>query len=291
MIWNSFGRRQKAKDYKLHKNFILDENSLIYREIRYAISHNLDFIANLGHSTFLVSYNGIRFLTDPFLSPHIFGIRRQKPALRPDLIPSVDFILISHAHYDHLDMRTLRRLKRETTLIIPENTKPVLGRTYFKKIVELKRFDTFSVGEISIVALPVKHNKGRSLLFPNTDTVSYIIRINDRIYYFGGDTAYFDGFKEYSRLFNIHTAMLPIGGYEPTLLLHNIHMNPTEAVKAFRDLKAEFIVPIHFGTFHTIPKFVKVEAPLKHFIDEVKKNRLQNRAIIVEPNAIDLCLE
>jgi len=290
MIWNNFGRKQKAKDYKLHRNFILDENSLLYREIRYAIAHGYDFIANLGHSTFLISYKGIRFLTDPFLSPHIFGIRRQKPALRPDLIPSVDFILISHAHYDHLDMRTLRRLKRDTTLIIPENTKPVLGRTYFKKIIELKRYEIFNNGSVTITALPVKHNKGRSLLFPNTDTVSYMIKIEDRTYYFAGDTAYFDGFKEYGRVFDIHTALLPIGGYEPKLLLHKIHMNPWEAKQAFIDLKAEFIVPIHYGTFHTIPKFVKVEAPLRHFTDEIKNRKLQHRAIIVEPNAIDLCI-
>ncbi|WP_457643647.1 MBL fold metallo-hydrolase [Persephonella sp.] len=290
MIWNSTGRKQKAKDYKLHSRFILDENSFLYREIRFALSHDYDFMANLGHSTFLVSYRGIRFLTDPFLSPHIFGIRRQKPALRPDLVPDVDFILISHAHYDHLDMRTLRRLKRNATVILPENTKPVLGRTYFKKIVELKHRESYREKDVEIVSLPVKHNKGRSLLFPNTEVSSYIIRVKDRVYYFGGDTAYFDGFKEYGREFDIDIAFLPIGGYEPTLLLHNVHMNPSEAVQAFIDLKAEMVVPIHYGTFHTIPKFVKVEAPLKHFREEIKRHSLESRALIIEPNSVDVCV-
>ena len=291
MIWNTTGRKPKAKDYKLHSKFILDEHSLLYREIKFALSHGYDFIANLGHSTFLISYQGVRFLTDPFLSPHIFGIRRQKPALRPDLIPEVDFILISHAHYDHLDMRTLRRLKRNTTIIIPENTKPVLGRTYFKKVIELKHHDSFSEENFEIISLPVKHNKGRSLLFPNTETSSYIIKIKDRTYYFAGDTAYFDGFKKYGEIFNIHTAFLPIGGYEPTLLLHKVHMNPFEAVQAFVDLNADFVVPIHYGTFHTIPKFVKVEAPLKHFKEAVKVKNLQEKALIVEPNSIDICIQ
>ncbi len=288
MIWNSTGRKQKVKDYRLHSRFILDEHSLLYREIRFALSHGYDFIANLGHSTFLVSYRGIRFLTDPFLSPHIFGIRRQKPALRPDLVPEVDFIFISHAHYDHLDMRTLRRLKRNATLILPENTKPVLGRTYFKKVLELKHYDSYSEGDVKVISLPVKHNKGRSLLFPNTETSSYIIKVKDRIFYFGGDTAYFDGFKEYGEEFDIDIAFLPIGGYEPTLLLHKVHMNPFEAVQAFIDLKAEFVVPIHYGTFHTIPKFVKVEAPLKHFKEAILEKNLQSKAIIVEPNIIDI---
>ena len=290
MIWNTTGRKPKAKDYKLHSKFILDEHSLLYREIRFALSHGHDFIANLGHSTFLVSYHGVRFLTDPFLSPHIFGIRRQKPSLRPDLIPEVDFILISHAHYDHLDMRTLRRLKRNTTVIIPENTKPVLGRIHFKKIVELKHYDSFSQKSFEVVSLPVKHNKGRSLLFPNTETSSYIIKIKDRTYYFAGDTAYFDGFKKYGEIFKIHTAFLPIGGYEPTLLLHKVHMNPWEAVQAFVDLNADFVVPIHYGTFHTIPKFVKVEAPLKHFKETVKSKKLQEKTLIVEPNSVDICI-
>ena len=290
MIWNTTGRKPKTKDYKLHSKFILDEHSLIYREIRFALSHGYDFIANLGHSTFLVSYQGIRFLTDPFLSPHIFGIRRQKPALRPDLIPEVDFILISHAHYDHLDMRTLRRLKRNTTIIIPENTKPVLGRIHFKKIVELKHYDSFLENNCEVVSLPVKHNKGRSLLFPNTETSSYIIKIKDRTYYFAGDTAYFDGFKKYGEIFNVHTAFLPIGGYEPTLLLNKVHMNPWEAVQAFVDLNARFVVPMHYGTFHTIPKFVKVEAPLKHFKEAVKRKKLQEKALIVEPNSVDICI-
>jgi len=290
MIWNSTGRKQKAKDYKLHSKFILDESSLLYREIRFAISHGYDFMANLGHSTFLISYKGVRFLTDPFLSPHIFGIRRQKPALRPDLVPDVDFIFISHAHYDHLDMRTLRRLKRNATIILPENTKPVLGRTHFKKIVELKHWESYSENGVEVISLPVKHNKGRSLLFPNTEVSSYIIKMKDRVYYFGGDTAYFEGFKEYGKQFSIDIAFLPIGGYEPTLLLHSVHMNPSEAVRAFIDLNAKFIVPIHYGTFHTIPRFVKVEAPLKHFREEIKKYSLQQKAIIIEPGCIDLCL-
>ncbi len=289
-IWTNFGKKPKAKDYKLHKNFILDENSFIYREMQFALKHGYDFIANLGHSTFLISYKGVRFLTDPFLSPHIFGIRRQKPALRPDLVPEVDYIFISHAHYDHLDMRTLRRLKRNAVLIVPEHTKPVLGKIFFKKIVEIRRYGTYFDNKIEVVALPVKHNKGRSILFPNTDTVSFIIKIEDRTFYFAGDTAYFEGFKDYGKDFDIHTAFLPIGGYEPTLLLKNVHMSPWEAVQAFEDLNAQYVVPIHYGTFHTIPKFVKVEAPLQHFKEEIQKRGIQDRAIIVEPNAIDICV-
>ena len=286
MIWNITGRKQKVKDYRLHKEHMLDESSEIYQKITAAIKENRDFIANLGHSTFLISYKGKRVLTDPFLSPHIFGIKRQKPALRPDLVPQVDLIVISHAHYDHLDMRTLRRLDRESVVIIPENTKPVLGRIHFKEIMELKHFETTQKEGIKITSLPVKHNKGRSILFPNTEVASYLITIEDKTFYFGGDTAYFESFKEYGKKFKINIAFLPIGGYEPTLILHKVHMNPHEAVNAFLDLNADYIVPIHYGTFHTIPKFVQVEAPLKHFKEEISRRNINNKAIIIEPNNI-----
>jgi len=287
-VWTSTGKRQKIRDYKLHKDFILDENSFLYKEIGYCVRNNMDFIANLGHSTILFSYKGIKVLTDPFLSPHIFGIKRQKPALKPELIPEVDYILISHAHYDHLDMRTLRRLNREATLIIPENVKPVLGRTYFKKIVELPKNKTLEEKNVKITSLPVKHNKGRSILFPNTETVSYHIKIEDKNFYFGGDSAYFDGYQEIGKNFEINVAFLPIGGYEPTLLLKNVHMSPWEAIQAFLDLKADYIVPMHYATFHSVPKFVKVEAPLQYFQEELVRKNLSNRAIIVKPNEIEM---
>ncbi len=286
MIWTEFGKKQRKKDYKLHKKFILDEKSFLYKELSYALNHGLDFIANLGHSTFFIHYRRVKILTDPFLSPHIFGIRRQKPAIRPDLLPPMDYILISHAHYDHLDMRTLRRLHRDATVIVPENVKPVFGMTKFKEIKELKLFDSYKKDNVKIKALPVKHNKGRSILFPNTETQSYYIEIDGKTFYFGGDTAYFEEFKDIGREYRIDIAFLPIGGYEPTLLLKNVHMSPWEAVKAFIDLKAEFVVPIHYATFHTIPKFVKIEAPLRFFKEDIKDKKMEKRAVIVEPNQV-----
>ncbi len=288
-LWKIILSLEKVdKGYALYKRFYLDENSLIYKQINYCLKHNINFIANLGHSTFFIHYEGIKILTDPFLSPHIFGIKRQKPVLIPQLLPKMDFILISHAHYDHLDMRTLRRLNRETTIILPENTKPVLGNMYFKKEIELKHFDEFEEKDVNIISLPVKHSKGRSLIFPNTETSSYFIKVKDKSFYFGGDSAYFEGYKKYGKKFDIDYAFLPIGGYEPRFLLKNLHMNPQEAVQAFLDLKAKYIIPIHYGTFHSIPKFVKVESALTHFQDEIKEKKLENKVVIILPNEIEI---
>ncbi len=292
MKWINIGkklRNSKSKvnrGYALHRNFYLDESSHIYKQIKENLQKKRDFIANLGHSTFFIYFEGIKILTDPFLSPHIFGIKRQKPALIPQLLPQMDYILISHAHYDHLDLRTLRRLNRNAKIILPENTKKVLGNMHFKDKIELPLWRNFEEDSFNILSLPVKHNKGRSLLFPNTEVCSYLIDIKGTTFYFGGDSAYFEGYKEYGEKFKIDFAFLPIGGYEPRLLLKNVHMNPQEAVQAFLDLKAEYIVPIHYATYHTFPKFVKVEAPLNHFLEEISKKGIKNKAKVVVPNTL-----
>jgi len=279
---------QIDRGYTLHKKFFLSENSQIYKKIKYGVENDINFIANLGHSTFFIFYKGFKVLTDPFLSPLIFGIRRQKPALIPQLLPQMDFILISHAHYDHLDTRTLRRLHRTAKVILPKNTKLVLGNMYFEEKIELDHFEKYKETDVEIISLPVKHNKGRSLIYPNTETSSYLIKIKDKTFYFGGDSAYFEGYKEYGSKFEIDYAFLPIGGYEPRFLLKNIHMNPKEAVQAFLDLKAQYIIPIHYGTFHSIPKFVKVEAPLKHFIEEIEEKDIVDKALVITPNEIEM---
>lgn len=287
MKWKNSGRKQKkGKIPKIYKNLFLDETSQIYQSLKNSVEKNENFIANLGHSTFYIQINGKRILTDPFLYPFIFTVKRVIEPLRPDLLPKPDYILVSHAHYDHLDLRTLRHIDRDTTIIVQENTYKVVKRLGFNKVIELKHFDEFQDESIKVISLPVQHNKGRSFIYPNTETGSYYFQIDDLKLYFGGDTAYFDKFKEYGEKFDIDIAFLPIGGFKPSLLLRHLHMNPEEAVRAFQDLKANYVVPIHFGTFHTIKAFVHKERALERFTNELKKKNLLDKAIIIKPNEL-----
>lgn len=279
--------KQKSLIFKKYKDLFLNQNSPIYINIFKNLEAKTDFIANLGHSTFFIYINGIKILTDPFLYPHIFGIKRKTPALRPELLPPFDYILVSHAHYDHLDLRTLRKLNKTAKLIVPEYTLNVVNKLRFKEIVELKHWESFEEKEIEIVSLPVQHNKGRSLLYPNTETSSYLIKMENTTLYFAGDTGYFEGFKEYGRKFSIDFAFLPIGGYEPNWLLRKIHISPEETVEAFLDLKASYLIPIHFGTFHTISAFIEKEHPVDKLINKATELNLDlGKIVVIYPNEL-----
>jgi len=287
MKWRLSGKKlKKGKIPKIYKNHFLDENSDIYKNLITSVNQNKNFIANLGHSTFYICIDGIKILTDPFLYPFIFTVKRVTEPLRPDLLPKPDYILISHAHYDHLDLRTLRHIDRDTTIVVQENTYKVVKRLGFENVIELKHFEIFEDDNLKVLSLPVQHNKGRSFIYPNTETGSYHFQLKGISFYFAGDTAYFDRFKEYGKNFDIDIAFLPIGGFKPSLLLRHLHMNPEEAVKAFQDLRAKFVIPIHFGTFHTIKSFVYKERALERFKHELAKKSLIEKALIIEPNKL-----
>ncbi len=262
----------------------LDKNSLIYKQIRYLLETETDFIANLGHSTFLIYFNGIKILTDPFLSLSLFGIPRQQDCLHPSLLPEIDYLLITHAHYDHLDLKTLKHINRDAKVILPEKCKRIVDHLGFIDVLELENYKSYQDDKIFITSLSVKHNKGRPPFYLNTGLNSYLFRIDGLNFYFLGDSAYFPELKEYGKRFDIDIAFLPIGGYRPRILLKKFHMAPWEAVQAFKDLKAKCMIPIHFNTFHVIPPFLKLEKSVETITEEIKKEHLEQSLNLILPN-------
>ncbi len=213
-------------------------------------------LENLGHSTLSVKLGGLEILTDPFLTDSAGGIRRVvPPAKRPEeVLP--DLILISHGHYDHLDLKTLRRLRNTPLIITPENFSPILkGFNH----VELKSFETFHFKGLKITLVPARHNRGRNILYPNTGVGGFIVQWQDFTLYFAGDTAFSEHlYISIAEKFpKIDVAILPIGGFLP--FFRKFHQTPEEAVKAFKLLKARYLIPIHFGSWHIIPFCLKLE--------------------------------
>ncbi len=215
-------------------------------------------IGNLGHSTVLVKLGGLSILTDPFLRESLVGIKRVAPLfVRADEL-DVDLVLISHAHLDHLDLKTLKSLRGDFVVICPEMTSMIL-RGF--ETVELRDFESTFVKGVKITKVPAKHKRGRSPLFPFTGVGGFVFEFDGLRLYFAGDTAFSNLlYSEISSRFKgIDVAILPIGGFYPYKLLRWAHQCPEEAYRAFEILKAGVLFPIHFGTWHICPSCVSRE--------------------------------
>ena len=193
--------------------------------------------------------DGMNILADPNFSRHIFYIIRRRSKIPKTIrsLPPIDLILISHAHYDHLDLPTLRKLPRATPIVVPPGVQAVVKWARMKRIITLQQWETHHIGKVTVTAVPAKHFPGRPPLYPLTGYQGYVIEGSATVY-FAGDTGYFDGMAEIGESWDIDVALLPIGAYQPPPFRRH-HMSPEDAVEAGRMLKAKAIVPIHWGTF------------------------------------------
>lgn len=220
----------------------------------------------IGHSTFFVNFYGTKILTDPVFSNRIglyalitnLGPKRiVAPAVRAEEIPPPDLILLSHAHFDHLDYPTLKyfseKYPHKITVITSYKTKDIFEELPFERIIELDWDESIEIKSLRVKAIQVKHfgwrypwENDRSKGFKNGRSYnSYILEKNGKKILFAGDTAYTELFKPYSSE-NIEIAMMPIGAYNPWRFTH---CNPEEALKMADDMNAKYFVPMHTRTF------------------------------------------
>jgi len=206
----------------------------------------------VGQSTFAVQDEGDVFLTDPIWGERALLPRRQAPPGIPlRAIPPSAFVVISHNHYDHLDAWTVARLPRAMPWFAPLGLGKWLRRHDRERVVELDWWQSARHGRWTLTCLPAQHWSNRLDEKRNaTLWCSWMLDNGMRKYYFAGDSGYFHGFAEIGRRFGaVDAAFLPIGAYEPRWFMRPQHMNPPEAVRAFRDLGARAMLPMHWGTF------------------------------------------
>jgi N-acyl-phosphatidylethanolamine-hydrolysing phospholipase D len=214
----------------------------------------------IGHSTLLIEMDGVRFLTDPIWSkraspiPWLGPARLVEPGIAFDDLPAIDFVLISHNHYDHLDLPTLERLAERdpnVTFYVPLGNADLLRSRGIARVEELDWTERAIFSGVEIHCLPAQHWSKRSMT-DDLETLwsSWAVIGPERRFYFAGDTGYFGGFAEVGdALGPFDLAAVPIGAYEPSELMRLSHMDPEEALRAAIDLGARTAVAIHFGTF------------------------------------------
>jgi L-ascorbate metabolism protein UlaG (beta-lactamase superfamily) len=228
----------------------------------------------IGHATVLINFFGINILTDPVLFPRI-GIRLPgftigpkrltAPALHFRELPRIDLILLSHAHFDHFDLRTLHRFDENTRVITAPNTADLLKWTRLRDVSELGwgetkifNFSNQTKGDIAISAFEVKHWGARKQRDDYRGYNGYVMERNGRRILFGGDTAMTDSFAKLRHPIDI--AIMSIGAYNPWI---HSHCTPEQAVEMATAAGAQFIMPVHHQTFRL--SFEPFREPIERF--------------------------
>ncbi len=208
----------------------------------------------MGHASFLLRLAGLAVLADPVLSSRLpGGVPRVTPVgLTWEDLPPIDAVVISHDHYDHLDAPTMRRLDRDTPMLVPAGLGRWFRRRRFRVVHELDWWESVRVGEVEFSFVPAHHWSRRGA-FDMCRSLwgGWVLTAPDgtRLYH-AGDSGYGDRFAEIGqRMPGIDVAMLPIGAYAPRWFMRPMHMDPTEAVQALTDLGASRLAAMHWGSF------------------------------------------
>jgi L-ascorbate metabolism protein UlaG (beta-lactamase superfamily) len=237
-------------------------------------------LAWLGHATVLINFFGVWILTDPALrarigfrvGPLTLGPKRHvAPALRPSELPRLDFVLLTHAHMDHLDLGTLRRLPRSVTVVTAAATADLLRPLRFREVVELdwnasRQFKT-AHGALSIEAFKVRHWGARMRHDVHRGFNGYVLERNGRRICIAGDTAR-TSFTAVGRK-RTDVMVVPIGAYDPWIASH---CTPEQAVEMADQARAQFVVPVHHQTFCLSRE--PMDEPIRRFRSALPASRI-----------------
>ncbi len=211
----------------------------------------------IGHASFLLQIGGLNILVDPVFARWLVLIRRlRRPGVRIQDLPPIDAVLLTHAHMDHLNFPSLRKIilhtrrlrGRSPVVVVPEGVEDLVDRLRFSQVLSLRWWESLRLGGVEVTMTPAQHWGARMFKDTHRGFGGYSLRYGSMSVYHSGDSGYFDGFSEIGDRLAPQVSLLPIGAYSPDSF-RRAHTSPEDAMKAFLDLRAEYLVPMHFGTF------------------------------------------
>jgi L-ascorbate metabolism protein UlaG (beta-lactamase superfamily) len=244
------------------------------------LTHGQVALTWIGHASFLAQFTDLNVLIDPNFANWLFLLKRiRRAGLKIKDLPPIDVILLTHAHFDHFHRPTLRRLRAPKIGIMPWGMGDLAANLGFERIIELQWWESFSHDGWKVTLTPSQHWGARVLRDSHRGYGGFLIEYQGRCLYHAGDSAYFSGFKEIAQANSPEVAMLPIGAYYPDSF-RRVHMGPDEAIKAFRDLKSKWLVPMHYGTFKL--SFEDLDEPLRWLKELAAADGLTNKLKILQ---------
>jgi L-ascorbate metabolism protein UlaG (beta-lactamase superfamily) len=250
----------------------------------------------IGHSSFLLQIHGRNVLVDPVFSKRLILLRRQRrPGVLVAELPPIDVVLLTHAHMDHLDLASLRRVIRATRrltgsspdVVVPRGVEDLVEKLGFSKVHRLAWWEETEVRNLKVTMTPCKHWGARMFRDTHRGYGGYVVEGGGHSVYHSGDTAYFDGFREIGERLKPEVALLPIGAYFPDTY-RSVHTSPEEAVRGFVDLRAAQMVPMHYGTFRLGRE--PMEEPLQRLKAEAAKLGMTEQIkVLEEGETMHLC--
>ena len=242
----------------------------------------------IGHSSFFLQIGGKNIVVDPNFAQWIFVLKRlRRPGLRMRDLPPIDAVLVSHAHFDHLhrpSLRTIANLTRRKSgkrpvIIVPRHVRDLVTDLGFSRVIELEWWQSFQLGNVEIVHTPSRHWGARVVRDVHRGYGGYVLRAGKHSVYHAGDTAYFDGFAEIGARLRPDLALLPIGAYHPASF-RNVHTSPEDAVQAFVDLGARWMVPMHYGSFRL--SYEPVDEPVPRLLEAARERSIEDKICVLE---------
>ena len=245
----------------------------------------------IGHSTVLIQVNNINILTDPHFSQRSSPVswagpkRVIQPSIKFDDLPPIDLVLISHNHYDHLDLQTLKRLgdKFSPTILVGLGNNKLLASQGITNVYELDWWQEFNFKGLPIHFTPVQHWSARGI-FDKRETLwgGFYIQGKQKVF-FAGDTGYGKVFNMiHDKYGDMDVGLIPIGAYAPRWFMQDAHINPEEAVKIFADLKLKKAFGIHFATFKDLTDEPRLQ-PIEHLKNALGKSGM-NESDFIAPD-------